>query len=281
MRAPRFPAISFSSSPFAVSSTAVRGRHCFPPPAVRSRNLGFDDGGSKHWDKFYKRHQNKFFKDRHYLEKDWGKYFSDDSSASPNGKVVLEVGCGAGNTVFPLVAKHPKLFVHACDFSPQAIAIVKSHVGFNEDRVNAFLCDVVNDDLCDTMMPSSIDVVTLIFVLSAVCPKKMHLILQNLKKVLKPDGHILLRDYAIGDYAQVELDKRNQMISENFYVRGDGTSAFYFSEEFLSTLFGSAGFTIVDMDVYSRQIHNRSRNITMSRRWIRAAFSQFACVVPQ
>jgi len=180
------------------------------------------------------------------LEKDWGKYFSDDSSASPNGKVVLE-----------------------------------SHVDFNEDRVNAFLCDVVNDDLCDTMMPSSIDAVTLIFVLSAVCPKKMHLILQNLKKVLKPDGHILLRDYAIGDYAQVELDKRNQMISENFYVQGDGTSAFYFSEEFLSTLFGSAGFTIVDMDVYSRQIHNRSQNITMSRRWIRAAFSQFACVVPQ
>ncbi|KAH7856429.1 hypothetical protein Vadar_001360 [Vaccinium darrowii] len=222
MRAPRFPAISFSSSPFAVSSTAVRGRHCFPPPAVRSRNLGFDDGGSKHWDKFYKRHQNKFFKDRHYLEKDWGKYFSDDSSASPNGKVVLE-----------------------------------SHVDFNEDRVNTFLCDIVNDDLCDTMMPSSIDVVTL------------------------PDGHILMRDYAIGDYAQVELDKRNQMISENFYVRGDGTSAFYFSEEFLSTLFGSAGFTIVDIDVYSRQIHNRSRNITMSRRWIRAAFSQFACVVPQ
>ncbi|KAH7857261.1 hypothetical protein Vadar_010659 [Vaccinium darrowii] len=72
-----------------------------------------------------------------------------------------------------------------------------SHEDFNEDRVNAFLCDVVNDDLCDTMMPSSIDVVTLIFALSAVCPKKMHLILQNLKKVLKPDGHILLRGYAI------------------------------------------------------------------------------------
>ncbi|KAI8529622.1 hypothetical protein RHMOL_Rhmol12G0239100 [Rhododendron molle] len=128
-----------------------------------------------------------------------------------------------------------------------------------------FSCDVVTDDLCDTMMPSSIDVVTLIFMLSAVCPKKMHLILQNVKKVLKPDGHVLLRDYAIGDYAQVELDKRNQMISENFYIRGDGTSTFYFSEEFLSTLFGGAGFTIVDMDIYSRQIQNRSQNITMSR----------------
>ncbi|KAI8529621.1 hypothetical protein RHMOL_Rhmol12G0239100 [Rhododendron molle] len=224
MRGPRFAAISVSPSPFAGSFIAVRWRHCFPPPAVRGP-LGFDGGTDKYWDKFYKRHQNKFFKDRRYLDKDWGKYFSDDSSASPNGKV----GCGAGNTVFPLVAKYPKLFVHACDFSPDAIVLVK------------------------------------IFMLSAVCPKKMHLILQNVKKVLKPDGHVLLRDYAIGDYAQVELDKRNQMISENFYIRGDGTSTFYFSEEFLSTLFGGAGFTIVDMDIYSRQIQNRSQNITMSR----------------
>lgn len=34
----------------------------------------------------------QFFKDRHYLEKDWGKYFSDDDTASvEDGKVVLEV----------------------------------------------------------------------------------------------------------------------------------------------------------------------------------------------
>ncbi|KAH7856747.1 hypothetical protein Vadar_005089 [Vaccinium darrowii] len=145
-----------------------------------------------------------------------------------------QVGCGAGNTVFPLVAIHPELFVHVCDFLPHVIAIVKSHVDFNEDQVNAFLCDVVNDDLCDTMMPSSIDVVTL------------------------PDGHILLREYAIGDYAQiVELDKRNQMIIENFYVRGDGTN--------LSTLFGSAGFTILDMDVYNRDSESFSEHNYVSR----------------
>lgn len=33
----------------------------------------------------------QFFKDRHYLEKDWGRYFSDDSTISPNRKAVLEV----------------------------------------------------------------------------------------------------------------------------------------------------------------------------------------------
>lgn len=36
-----------------------------------------------------------------------------------------QVGCGAGNTIFPLVATYPDIFVHACDFSPRAIDLVK------------------------------------------------------------------------------------------------------------------------------------------------------------
>ncbi|KAL6972686.1 hypothetical protein U1Q18_026859 [Sarracenia purpurea var. burkii] len=164
-------AMSVSSSIVGLGSIiTVRRRLCYPMVTVRYRTLRFENGTSKYWDEFYKRHQNKFFKDRHYLEKDWGKYFHDDNSASRNGKVVLE-----------------------------------SHVDFNEDQVNAFVCDAVNDDLCDRIMPSSIDVVTLV------------------------------------------------------------TSAFYFSEESLSTLFTNAGFSVVDMDIYSRRIQNRSRNITMCR----------------
>ncbi|KAG8380117.1 hypothetical protein BUALT_Bualt07G0160300 [Buddleja alternifolia] len=223
----------------------------------------------KYWDKFYKRHQNKFFKDRHYLVKDWGKYFSDcnddDDAISANGKVLLEVGCGAGNTIFPLVAAYPKLFVHACDFSTEALTLVKSHSNFDGDRINLFICDVANDDLCDKILPSSVDVVTLIFMLSAVSPNKMPFLLQNLKKVLKPNGHILVRDYAAGDSAQAKLENRNQMISENFYFRGDGTCSFYFSEDFLSTLFVEAGFDTVNMNTYCRQIENRFRNMTFER----------------
>ncbi|KAL5705995.1 hypothetical protein ACHQM5_024213 [Ranunculus cassubicifolius] len=213
----------------------------------------------KKWNDFYKRHQNKFFKDRHYLDKDWGHYFSSDSDS----KVVLEVGCGAGNTVFPLIDAYPNLFIHACDFSPNAISLVKSHEHFKEDRVNTFVCDITNDDLCEWVTPTSVDIVTLIFALSAVSPKKMPLVLQNLKKVIKPGGHVLFRDYAVGDFAQEKLISKNQTISENFCVRGDGTCAFFFSEDFLSSLFQEEGFNTTEINIYCKEIVNRSRNIVM------------------
>jgi tRNAThr (cytosine32-N3)-methyltransferase len=40
---------------------------------------------------------------------------------------VVEIGCGPGNTVFPLLSlnKNPDLFVHALDFSSEAISIAK------------------------------------------------------------------------------------------------------------------------------------------------------------
>ncbi|XP_031105766.1 tRNA N(3)-methylcytidine methyltransferase METTL2-like isoform X2 [Ipomoea triloba] len=227
----------------------------------------------KYWNDFYKRHQNKFFKDRHYLEKDWGRHFSnEDGDGDGKGKVVLEVGCGAGNSIFPLVAAFPRLIVHACDFSPQAVALVKSHENFDAERIHVFVCDAAKDDLSSEITSSTVDVVTLIFMLSAVSPNKMPSILQNCKKVLKPNGHILFRDYALGDSAQVKLHERNQMISQNFYFRGDGTCSFYFSKEFLSTLFVQAGFDVVDINTYCMEIENRYRNITMPRRWLRAVF---------
>ncbi|KAL3330228.1 hypothetical protein AABB24_034202 [Solanum stoloniferum] len=80
----------------------------------------YEKDAKKYWDIFYKRHQDKFFKDRHYLDKEWGQYFSGTDE-----KVILEVGCGAGNTIFPLLATIPNIFVHACDFSPRAVNLVK------------------------------------------------------------------------------------------------------------------------------------------------------------
>ncbi|KAL2551625.1 S-adenosyl-L-methionine-dependent methyltransferase superfamily protein [Forsythia ovata] len=227
----------------------------------------YERDAKKYWDIFYKRHQDKFFKDRHYLDKEWGSYFS-----GAGRKVILEVGCGAGNTIFPLLAAYPDIFIHACDFSPRAVNLVKMHKDFAEARVNAFVCDLTVDDISQQISPSSVDIVTMVFVLSAVAPEKMPVVLQNIRKILKPDGYVLFRDYATGDLAQERFTCKEQKICENFYVRGDGTRAFYFSDEFLRNLFKESGFNMEEHVLCCKQVENRSREIVMNRRWVQAVF---------
>ncbi|GLT25602.1 hypothetical protein SLA2020_007230 [Shorea laevis] len=227
----------------------------------------YEREAKKYWDVFYKRHQDRFFKDRHYLDKEWGSYFSGSGT-----KVLLEVGCGAGNTIFPLIATYPNVFVHACDFSPRAVDLVKTHKDFTETRVSVFVCDLTMDDLSKQVPPTSVDIVTMIFVLSAVSPEKMPLVLQNIKKVLKPNGCVLFRDYAVGDLAQERFTGKDQKISENFYVRGDGTRAYYFSNDFLTNLFEENGFETEELSLCCKQVENRSRDLVMNRRWVQAVF---------
>lgn len=226
----------------------------------------YENDAKKYWDVFYKRHQDRFFKDRHYLDKEWGHFFSEADK-----KVVLEVGCGAGNTIFPLAATYPSIYIHACDFSPRAVDLVKAHKDFEDTRMNAFACDLTSDELVNHVPPSSVDIVTMIFVLSAVSPEKMPQVLQNIKKIMKPNGYVLFRDYATGDLAQERLTCKDQKISENFFVRGDGTRAFYFSEEFLKSLFQENGFITEECGVCCKQVENRSREIVMNRRWVQGA----------
>lgn len=100
----------------------------------------------------------------------------------------------------------------------------------------------------------------------------MPLVLQNIRKVLKPNGLVLFRDYATGDLAQERFTCKDQKISENFYVRGDGTRAFYFSEEYLTHLFEENGFVTEEIGLCCKQVENRSRELIMNRRWIQGEF---------
>ncbi|CAN5971889.1 unnamed protein product [Sphagnum jensenii] len=79
--------------------------------------------------------------------------------------------------------------------------LVKAHQEYSEQRVNVFVCDVTAEDLSAFIAPSSVDVVTLVFMLSAVSPAKMAEVIINLKQVLKPGGHVRVRDYEMGDLA--------------------------------------------------------------------------------
>jgi len=66
------------------------------------------------------------------LEKRNGESYPGENS----GFKVLEIGCGAGNTVFPLlyVNNHPETYVYCCDFSSTAVDIIKTNSKFEPNR---------------------------------------------------------------------------------------------------------------------------------------------------
>ncbi|KAF9082695.1 hypothetical protein BGX23_012204 [Mortierella sp. AD031] len=223
------------------------------------------------WNKFYSVNDNKFFKDRHWLRIEFPELFQL-VEADAGEKKVMEIGCGAGNTMFPLLneSRNEKLFVYGCDFSSTAVKLVQNHRLYDPTRGRAFVWDLASDDIPPEVEPESMDVLVLIFVFSALHPDKWEQAVKNLYKLLKPGGLIVFRDYGRYDMAQLRF-KKNRLLSDNFYVRGDGTRVYFFESDQLVQLFGSQ-FTIEQNAVDRRLIVNRMRKVKMYRVWLQGKF---------
>ncbi|KAI8329048.1 methyltransferase-like protein 6-like protein, partial [Chlamydoabsidia padenii] len=230
---------------------------------------------AKNWDMFYKRHTTKFFKDRHWTDREFKELAYQDGDNQDQQKICLEIGCGVGNFVFPVLADNRNLFIYACDFSKRAVDMVKANEQYDEKRCHAFVCDITNDPLTDNVPENSLDLVSAIFVLSAIPPEKLHLAIQNIFKVLKSGGQVLLRDYGLYDEAQVKfsatLDKK---LDQNLYVRQDGTMSYFFSLDDLQSRFEAEGFKTIKNEYIYRETTNRRMEMTVDRIFVQAKFQK-------
>ncbi|XP_046992629.1 tRNA N(3)-methylcytidine methyltransferase METTL6 [Schistocerca americana] len=223
----------------------------------------------KNWDLFYKRNDTRFFKDRHWTVREFSEL--SECSASEKSKVLLEVGCGVGNFVYPLIEEKLNLFIYACDFSPRAIEYVKSHSLYDETKIKAFQVDITTDEIFHYLQCGSVDIVTLVFVLSAIHPHKFLQTLRTLFKLLKPGGIMLFRDYGLYDMAQLRFKPGNK-IAENFYMRQDGTRSYYFSVEEVHQLVKDAGFQVTTNSYIHRRTVNKKEEIDVPRIFIQGKF---------
>ncbi|MCJ1438872.1 hypothetical protein MMC27_008262 [Xylographa pallens] len=196
----------------------------------------------KWWDKFYTHNTSHFFKDRKWLRQEFPilsectrpRTAAETADPTVGRNVILEVGAGAGNTAFPILAgnENPRLVIHACDFSRKAVELIRAHEAYDGERIRAEVWDLADrtETLPPGVEPGSVDVVVLIFVFSALSPEQWGQAVRNVWRALRPGGEVCFRDYGRGDLAQVRF-KKGRWLEENFYVRGDGTRVYFFGEE--------------------------------------------------
>eukprot|EP00210_Caulerpa_lentillifera_P001963 g1884.t1 len=262
-----YPETSNQLSPFLVRKTCV----------YLSLDVGVDDlekyedDARKLWNRFYQRNGTNFFKDRHYLLEE----FPELTDTNPE-LWILETGCGVGNACFPLLESLPQSRICAVDFSSKAVELLEKNKEFDEQRIQTRVLDLTefHEDFKGLINCPEMDFCLMVFFLSAVTPQKMPQVIRNLSTVMKSGGRVLFRDYAKGDLAQIRFEEsgRQKKLGEDFYLRGDGTRCFYFTEQFLKSLFEQEGFHCQRITIFDKQIQNKARKLTMDRKWIQAVF---------
>lgn len=202
----------------------------------------FNKDPVKWWNLFYKKNTANFFKNRKWLQQEF-PILAEVTREDAGPRTVLEIGAGAGNSAFPILAqnKNPHFKIHACDYSKTAVQVMRENEQYDEKHIVADVWDVCATDDASSLPPGlaeeSVDVVVMIFIFSALAPEEWTQALRNVHRVLKRGGTVLFRDYGRGDLAQVRF-KKERWMGDNFYVRGDGTRVYFFDENELLHIWG-------------------------------------------
>ena len=227
------------------------------------------DTQNKNWEKFYKFNKTNFFKDRHYILEEFIELKNDKRDKI----TLLDMGCGVGNSFYPLLIRLPNLYVNAFDFSKRAVNMSKTHPLYEKEksRINIYDLDLVKDDIPN----KNNDYGILMFVLSAIKPEEHEKVIEKISKVINKGGILYFRDYARYDMAQLRFAKRKKnRVGDNLYMRKDKTLSYFFDKNEIENLFKKHGFSIVNSVLICRLIENRKENKKMHRLWLQIKFKK-------
>jgi tRNAThr (cytosine32-N3)-methyltransferase len=182
--------------------------------------------------------------------------------------------------------ENPELRIVATDYSSVAVSVVKksplyprAEHGIGE--MHAAVWDITSKgedgdySLPEGVEPGTVDVLSVIYVLSALHPDEWEQAIHNLYTALRPGGILLIRDYARHDLAQLRIKAARLLDVPNLYIRGDGTRVYFFEKDDLRNMLTNAPrdgtgnmFSIQQLAEDRRLLVNRKEQLTMTRIWV-------------
>ena len=235
----------------------------------------YEADNAKNWDTFYKHNQSNFFKDRHYITEEFQlRTLLGDPDKHFH---VVDMGCGVGNAIIPLLHDFPNATATCFDCSSTAVRLLAEKLKAEklDHRCKVSVGDLMDANFTGEGLDEAADLALLFFVQSAIAPTHYDRIQQLAWKMLKSGGSVLFRDYGKYDMAQLRFEKsanrQGNRISDDFYVRGDGTRAKFFTEAELKETWEKHGrFQTGEFVIHSKKILNRKTGVEMKRVWIQA-----------
>ena len=190
----------------------------------------------------------------------------------------------------PLLWANLNMRVVAVDCSPTAIAAVRANPEFDARRLRTHVVDAsAPRSMVSCVDDASVDAVTAVFFFSALTANGLRNAAEEIRRVLRPNGLLLFRDYARGDvktdassrFVPGERIDENASLSsssssnEQTYRRSDGTLAVFFDEDELNDVFASVGL-VGECEIITHSITNRKLGVTMDRKFVQGRFVRLA-----
>jgi methyltransferase-like protein 6 len=242
---------------------------------VRERGRGGEGGEDVDvhaWEDFHAKHSlGRFFKEKRYLPMEFPCLLTA-------GAVIGEVGCGCGSALIPVLRANPSAVAVACDVSETAISVCMETAlpgaGIEAGRVSLSVHDF---PATSPFVPGSLDILMVIFTLSAFHPNDMCRVVDAAWAALKPGGVVVFRDYGQYDMAQLRFHGRQLVDDESLvYGRLDGTLSHFFAVDDVRDLFSCRGFRARECKYCTVKLRNKKTGLGMKRVFVHGVFEKVA-----
>ena len=221
------------------------------------------------WENFHVSHAEegaRFFRERRYLMHQFPQLRT-------GGLRVLEVGCGSGGSVLPVLRGNATAHVTASDPSATAVAITR-RLADESGHGERCATHVAAAD-CDVGRPESFDAALLVFTLSALATDAaQRALVRALAAALRPGGSVLFRDYGLYDVRMLKDAERSARLPDGSFLRAGGTVRRYFALDEVRSLADDVGLCVDEARYCCISLPNRKRGTTMERVFVHAVLSK-------